>query len=225
MGGRQGDRDKARLQPPKYFLLILYTLLQQYGITQVETRWFLILFSSFVIRIFVNTRWICLRRAYYVPAYVHVCGYLPVCLPTWFTDSRRYSRRKCVSTSRTRLWGRHGSTRPDCAVQVYSAVSTSGRGKGVPRRSYTHATRRRRSMTEKKKTYGKYGATMPKLHSRDRSVLLSNRLRVFAMTLNIKRTHMRPNVVSRYYYRHEVGRKLRQADPQYFDFDHISLRS
>lgn len=48
------------------------------------------------------------------------------------SDFRWYSRRKCVPTSR--LWGRHGTARHGSATQVYSAVSTSGRGKGVPRR-------------------------------------------------------------------------------------------
>lgn len=52
----------------------------------------------------------------------------------------------------TRLRGKSKLGSLDSARSLrYSAVPTSGRGKGVPRRSYTHATRHRRSMARKEK--------------------------------------------------------------------------
>jgi hypothetical protein len=94
------------------------------------------------------------RSAYYVG--LRTCGYPPAYLPTRFTDSRRYSRRKCVPTSD--LSCEAGSARR-CA-QIYS---TSGRGKGVPRRSYTHATRHRPEIDgEKEKKHAESRTTMPK---------------------------------------------------------------
>lgn len=165
-----------------------------------------------------------------MPAYVYAGICLPDCLPTWFTDSRRYSRRKCVPTSRTRLScetgsalpARHSSARltarPDCAVQVYSAVSTSGRGKGVPRRSYTHATRHRRSMANKEKRKKKKRraaesrATNAKASPRGiGSVSPLNRVRALsATTLNQANAHANEHAVSRYYV---DERKLRRSDP------------
>jgi len=126
---------------------------------------------------------------------LRICGYLPACLPTWFTDSRRYSRRKCVPTSRTRLRGRLGSLdtarhgTEQLGSGIYSAVSTSGRGKGVPRRSYTHATRRRRSMAEKERRPTESRATIPKLRSWDRPVSLLNPIWASSTTLNQANVH------------------------------------
>lgn len=110
---------------------------------------------------------------------LRICGYLPACLPTYlvhrfspvFTTKMRTHVSDLACEAGSALPARHGTARPDCAVQVYSAVSTSGRGKGVPRRSYTHATRRRRSMAAKKKNEdpyrkSRYYATKPRSPAR-----------------------------------------------------------
>lgn len=115
-------------------------------------------FSSFVIRIFTNTRWIRLRRGSLLRAGLRTYMRVSACLPTYlvhrfspvFTTKMRTHVSDSVARQARHGTAQLGSAQPDCAVQVYSAVSTSGRGKGVPRRSYTHATRRRRSMAKKK---------------------------------------------------------------------------
>lgn len=99
------------------------------------------------------------------PTYMRVSACLTACLLgspilAGNHDENAYPRLGLDSLARQALPTRHSSARltarPDCAVQVYSAdVSTSGRGKGVPRRSYTHATRHRRSMANKEKEKGK----------------------------------------------------------------------
>lgn len=117
--------------------------------------------------IFANTRWIRPRQAAYVG--LRICGY--ICLPTYLVHrfSPVFTGRKCVPTSglgceaskHARL-SRLGSLR-------YSAVlPTSGRGKGVPRRSYTHATRHRRSMARKTKRGIKNGGEKVKRKARKR---------------------------------------------------------
>lgn len=128
---RKTEREKSEARSsPRYFLRILRTLLRQYGVIKVEISTGRSTISNSIFVRDIRGHPVDLSTTNLLRAGLRICGYLPACLPTWFTDSRWYSRRKCVPTSRTRLRGRLGSpgtaqhgTEQNSSAQVYTRLS------------------------------------------------------------------------------------------------------